>query len=134
MEMEPGKIYKVINMLDNGLMEKYKDMEYIQPHKDKNIKDILLISLNMEKLKKNFQMEICSKEIILMENHKVLVFINLKNIIWSMKVILIKASEMDMESSQYRISLFIKVSSKMIRLKDMESYIIKIKIAIWAIL
>ena len=90
MEMELGKIYKVINMLDNGLMEKYKDMEYTQLLKVKNMKGISLIFLNMEKLNKDFQMEIYSKEIILMENLKVLEFINLKNIIWFMKVILIK--------------------------------------------
>jgi hypothetical protein len=81
MEMELGKIYKEINMLDNGLMEKYKDMEYIKPHKVKNIKDILLIFLNMVKLKKYFPMVIYSKETILMESQKVLVFINLKNIV-----------------------------------------------------
>lgn len=90
METEHGKICKEINMLDNGLMVKYKGMVFIKPPKARNMKDILLIFSSMAKLKRYFQMGIYLKEIIFKENQKVLAFINSRNIKWFMRVIFIK--------------------------------------------
>lgn len=44
MGMESGRIKKVISIQDSGLMEKYKDMEFILQLMAKNIKATSLIS------------------------------------------------------------------------------------------
>ena len=67
-EVEFGNREKAIAILDNGLMEKYKVMEFILLQTDKGMKDILKIFLNKEMENSPFLMEIIFKEIISLVN------------------------------------------------------------------